>query len=527
MTQLTNNHILVAALALVEEKLQAALKEIESSKQNPADVVSIVESVVDHKLKSMPDIGTMLEGVSKEIDEKSSTSSKFYAKVYNELYSELQTKQLNEAIETHHHDDQYAPKVAFEEHHHDDQYAPMDAFETHVGTTNAAIATTNSQTNQKIHTLGHAVVGELDALHGKLAEVDKKHTDANQESIETTIRLNKVGVDSLAEEAKKIRDEHAQGMTKVDKAVTDLKSQLDMTKANHKDFSEKSKKSIKELTTNLSNHTHDFAATNHSHPEYLTEAHMRALNDNISSVDREHSNSIETLSKALSTKADDTAVLKSTDIDSIKDAVTKTIQDSIKIPKDGLGWEFKQHPQRKGTLMLKREDKKTWENVVLFNDSIINEMMSAINNMHRQPNQSFIGGGGAAYQDPREIISQGSLNDLMDVDTKTLQPTSNDIFMWDALSNQWVPRTMQDLAALIIPILENDMQKQYNKLVDQIDPSTMYIGEAIPGAATSAAEWRIKKITESPSGDISILWADSTADFVNTWDARLTYTYSI
>jgi hypothetical protein len=55
----------------------------------------------------------------------------------------------------------------------------------------------------------------------------------------------------------------------------------------------------------------------------------------------------------------------------------------------------------------------------------------------------------------------------------------------------------------------------------------MYIGEAIPGAATSAAEWRIKKITEAPSGDISILWADSTADFVNTWDARLTYTYSI
>jgi hypothetical protein len=86
---------------------------------------------------------------------------------------------------------------------------------------------------------------------------------------------------------------------------------------------------------------------------------------------------------------------------------------------------------------------------------------------------------------------------------------------------------MQDLAALIIPILENDMQKQYNKLVDQIDPSTMYIGEAIPGAATSAAEWRIKKITETPSGDISILWADSTADFVNTWDVRLTYTYSI
>lgn len=527
MTQLTNNHILVAALALVEEKLQAALKEIESSKQNPADVVSIVESVVDHKLSALPNIGTLLEGVSKDLDEKLLTSSKFYAKAYSEAYTEISTNQLNEAIETHHHDVQYAPKVAFEEHRHDDQYAPKAAFEAHVDKTNTAIAATNAQTNQKIHTLGNAVVDELDVLHGKLAEVDKKHTDANQESIENTIRLNKVGVDSLAEEAKKIRDEHAYGMTKVDKAVTDLKSQLDMTKANHKDFSEKSKKSIKELTTNLSNHTHDFAATNHSHPEYLTEAHMRALNDNISSVDREHSNSIETLSKALSTKADDTAVLKSTDIDSIKDAVTKTIQDSIKIPKDGLGWEFKQHPHRKGTLMLKREDKKTWENIVLFNDSIINEMMTAINNMHRQPQQSFIGSSGPAYQDPREIISQGSLNDLMDVDTKTLRPTSNDIFMWDALSNQWVPRTMQDLAALIIPILENDMQKQYNKLVDQIDPSTMYIGEAIPGTATTAAGWRIKKVSETPSGDISILWAGSSADFVNTWDDRLTYTYSI
>jgi hypothetical protein len=527
MTQLTNNHILVAALALVEEKLQAALKEIESSKQHPTDVVSIVESVVDHKLKAMPDIGALLEGVSKEIDEKSSMSSKFYAKAYTELYSELQTSQLDEAIETHNHDDRYAPKAAFDEHHHDELYAPKAAFKTHVGTTNAAIATTNAQTNKKIRTLGDAVVSEIDAIHGKLAEVDKKHSDANQESIENTIRLNKVGVDSLAEEAKKIRDEHALGMSNVDKVVTDLKSQLDMTKANHKDFSEKSKKSIKELTEKLSSHTHDFAETNHSHSEYLTEAHMRALNDNISSVDRDHSNSIETLSKALSTKANDADVIKSTDIDSIKSAVTKTIQDSITVPKDGLGWEFKQHPHRKGTLMLKREDKKTWDNIVLFNDSIINEMMSAINNIQRQPTQSFLGGSGPAYQDPREIISQGSLNDLMDVDTKTLQPTSNDIFMWDALSNQWVPRTMQDLAALIIPILENDMQKQYNKLVDQIDPSTMYIGESIPGTATSAAEWRIKKITETPSGDISILWAGSTADFVNTWDARLTYTYSI
>lgn len=55
-------------------------------------------------------------------------------------------------------------------------------------------------------------------------------------------------------------------------------------------------------------------------------------------------------------------------------------------------------------------------------------------------------------------------------------------------------------------------------------PGVYYIGQAPVGSLTSAAVWRIRKITETPSGT-SIDWANGTAEFVNVWDDRNSITY--
>ncbi len=62
-------------------------------------------------------------------------------------------------------------------------------------------------------------------------------------------------------------------------------------------------------------------------------------------------------------------------------------------------------------------------------------------------------------------------------------------------------------------------------LIDEVSDTVMYIGIANSGDLTSDANWQIKKITKT--GDItSIKYADGTADFVNVWDDRASYTYS-
>jgi hypothetical protein len=52
-----------------------------------------------------------------------------------------------------------------------------------------------------------------------------------------------------------------------------------------------------------------------------------------------------------------------------------------------------------------------------------------------------------------------------------------------------------------------------------------YVGDAAVGAATSAAAWRIKRITVS--GDLATVeWADGNQNFDNIWDNRASLTYS-
>jgi hypothetical protein len=65
---------------------------------------------------------------------------------------------------------------------------------------------------------------------------------------------------------------------------------------------------------------------------------------------------------------------------------------------------------------------------------------------------------------------------------------------------------------------------------DTIDPSVFpevtYRGDALPGVATSAASWRVQRLTTQSDGDIAIVFADGNDNFDNIWDNRLSLSYS-
>lgn len=75
-------------------------------------------------------------------------------------------------------------------------------------------------------------------------------------------------------------------------------------------------------------------------------------------------------------------------------------------------------------------------------------------------------------------------------------------------------------------LVQQEVDMQYARLIDSTANDTiMYIGEAVPGALTSVAAWRIKKVT-FVAEDTAITWAGGTANFDKIWDDRLSLSYS-
>ncbi len=73
------------------------------------------------------------------------------------------------------------------------------------------------------------------------------------------------------------------------------------------------------------------------------------------------------------------------------------------------------------------------------------------------------------------------------------------------------------------PFAHGDMQL----LVEYTGNYPLYIGRARPGAATSAAEWQVCKITYDANYNVTaITWAGGTNDYSNVWDDRATASYS-
>ncbi len=66
----------------------------------------------------------------------------------------------------------------------------------------------------------------------------------------------------------------------------------------------------------------------------------------------------------------------------------------------------------------------------------------------------------------------------------------------------------------------------YNVLIDTVG-DIKYVGSSLPGTATSASTWSIKRIDLSDTGgDVDVTYANGSADFDKVWDDRATYTYT-
>lgn len=79
-------------------------------------------------------------------------------------------------------------------------------------------------------------------------------------------------------------------------------------------------------------------------------------------------------------------------------------------------------------------------------------------------------------------------------------------------------------AALLVEV--KVLNGAYAMRTDDVGGGVIYQGWALPATATSAAAWRIKRITETGSpSDFTIEWAASANTFTNIWDNRAGLTY--
>lgn len=75
------------------------------------------------------------------------------------------------------------------------------------------------------------------------------------------------------------------------------------------------------------------------------------------------------------------------------------------------------------------------------------------------------------------------------------------------------------MAMNTVPVWEGALKQ----IIEDAGSGVTYIGEAPVGAATSAADWRIQKITVSGS-TTTITWASSKFDQI--WDNRASLSYN-
>ena len=72
----------------------------------------------------------------------------------------------------------------------------------------------------------------------------------------------------------------------------------------------------------------------------------------------------------------------------------------------------------------------------------------------------------------------------------------------------------------------SEEEMPYAKRTDYISDDVFYRGSAVPGTATTAAGWRIARVTISADGDSTEEWASGNALFTKVWNDRASYTYS-
>ena len=116
----------------------------------------------------------------------------------------------------------------------------------------------------------------------------------------------------------------------------------------------------------------------------------------------------------------------------------------------------------------------------------------------------------------------GSVN-ILDNDDVEFQKRhtveGNAILIFDSTKKKFVSETLDS----ILQRLRLDLEVQYDKLID-VDGNYTYVGEAVPGSASSGALWRVKRI-EEVGDDLEIRFANGSEEFTNIWDNRASFTY--
>lgn len=60
---------------------------------------------------------------------------------------------------------------------------------------------------------------------------------------------------------------------------------------------------------------------------------------------------------------------------------------------------------------------------------------------------------------------------------------------------------------------------------EQVSSTLAYAGQAEPGTAGSDATWQIRRLSFTPSGDVTVEYAEQSAAYDKVWDDRASYSY--
>ena len=90
--------------------------------------------------------------------------------------------------------------------------------------------------------------------------------------------------------------------------------------------------------------------------------------------------------------------------------------------------------------------------------------------------------------------------------------------------NRAMPQTSNLNPSAVRRIETVDTPRVMKRIIDESTVGTTYIGEALPGTATSVARWQIMKIVEAASVT-TITWADGNGAYDKEWDERANYEY--
>ncbi len=148
----------------------------------------------------------------------------------------------------------------------------------------------------------------------------------------------------------------------------------------------------------------------------------------------------------------------------------------------------------------------------LFN-RLQNDFQTLKKYIEAKSTQSPIGFGGAGSGEVRILRMDDVVKEV---------PVNGSVLTWDATLNKF----KCSLPTVGDGSTTTDEEMPYAKRVDFVSENELYKGEAIVGSSETLSVWRIRRITIGVDGDVTEVWANGNANYINMWSNRLTYSYS-